>query len=122
MENTPAAPVAEQPGPSLPDTTPARTVRRVFIPVITVFAVGFAAAAWGPTGEPPFGLFEGLAGIAFGVVLTSLPVLAFSLAITSRRILVKVLVGAPLAVIALYAGFIWGAMTAMSRNPDWSLH
>ncbi len=112
----------EQVDPSRPAGRPLRTVARVFIPVIAIFAVGFAGAAWGPTGQPPFGLAEGFAIIAFGVALTSLPVFAFSLAVTARRMLIKVLIGAPLAAIALYAGFIWGAMTAMSRDPDWSLH
>lgn len=112
----------EMPPARASDRSRADPVLTVFRSVMAVFAVAFAAAAWVPAGEPPYGLLAGLAGIATGVVVSSLPVLAFSLAVTARRKPVKLLVGIPLGVIALYAGFICGGMIGMSRDPVWGLH
>lgn len=114
------------PSQNQPDDRPSlaslRPMLRVLRAAAAIAALVFAAVAWLPQEHPPFNVAEGILLVGFGLGVLALPLLAASLALTARRRVVRLLVGLPLAGVALLVGFIWSSLLLVSRDPSWSLH
>jgi hypothetical protein len=89
---------------------------------LAIAALGFAVASRWPREWEAVGLAEGLALVGLGVLVVSIPgILAVAVFSEVRTTWLRWLFGIPLALIAVFFGFVWGAIIEGTRA-DWGWH